>query len=116
VRKFLAALLLLSVLHQSAAFAGGGWMLRAADGVAHAVLHWEKSPHHHHDDGTLHAEDTDEASRHLQDDSALNLTGLPASPAIAPFHAAPRLAIATPVPAVPSPFLDAPRRPPRSCT
>ena len=67
-------LLLLSLLWQSVALAGGRWL---ADDAAHAALHWQDQAHHHHDDGSYHADDSGEALAHVQIDCAVHLTALP---------------------------------------
>jgi hypothetical protein len=113
-RTLLIAFLALSVLFQALASAAPGLGVNAAEGLAHAVLHWEKVSHHHHDgDGAVHEDDSDESSRHLLADIALNVVALPSSAQVAPpAAAAPRIASGS-TREIPRPVLDGPPRPPR---
>jgi hypothetical protein len=87
--------------------------LHAAGGLAHDLMHWDKQSHHHHEDGTLHQEDSDEGFRHLQQDTFLSLMGLPSCVAISLIPATPWAPPVFDSSRVPAPVLDGPRRPPR---
>lgn len=113
-RSFLALLLVASVLFQSMASAGQGALAHAAEGLAHAVMHWEKTPHHHHDDGSAHEDESDQSSRHLQADNALGFVALPSFIAAAPLAAFTPLALRLGISPIPAPVPDGPNRPPRS--
>lgn len=114
VRKgFLVAFLAASLVFQSLASAGGGMIAHAGEGLAHAVLHWEKDAHHHHDDGSFHEEDSDQSRRHLNADCALCVAALTSSPAASLPPAIPATANDFAFPAVSPPVLEGPRRPPR---
>lgn len=114
VRKGLFLLFIAaSLMFQSMASAGGGVIAHAGEGLAHAVLHWEKGPHHHHDDGSLHEEDSDQSRTHLIADCALCVAALIPSPATPVPPAVPARSRSSASPEVTPPVLDGPRRPPR---
>ena len=79
----------------------------------HAALHLHALDHHHHDDGSLHVEPSDNTPHHLHADGSVSATGLPPG-AIGEVQAA-RLAGPGAATSVrrPSPCLDGPLRPPR---
>lgn len=74
--------LLLSLLWQSVAVAGGRLLPELAEDAEHAALHWEDQAHHHHDDGSYEAHDDDDgAAAHIHLDGAAGGAALPgASP------------------------------------
>lgn len=87
---------------------------RAVEGV-HAALHGAEPSHHHHDDGSAHPHDDGEESQHSHPDCAgAACVALPVSDIV--------VAASDPVPsqlafserAHPPPFLEGPRRPPRT--
>ncbi|WP_372828092.1 hypothetical protein [Polaromonas sp.] len=75
-RKFFALLLLLSVFWQSAGMAGSAAALGSVEASSHTVQHWQDAEHHHHDDGSLHADDSDGTAQHMHAESGANTTGL----------------------------------------
>lgn len=75
-RGFGLILLLLSLLCQSVVLAGGRTLPVHGEDIGHAVLHWQDEAHHHHEDGSYHVDDSDEALAHVQLDGALHLTAL----------------------------------------
>jgi len=47
-----------------------GQAMQAGDeSLMHEVLHEERVSHHHEDDGTVHFDNSDESSQHIQDHS-----------------------------------------------
>jgi|GEM_PF-496668 len=76
VRKVFALLLLLSVFWQAASMASYVTGLESREDSSHAVLHWQDSAHHHHDDGTQHADDSDSTAHHMHAESGNHATGL----------------------------------------
>lgn len=107
-------LLVISLLWHTFAMARAELQYDDGDGVAHVVLHLEKEPHHHHDDGTFHQDDSDESVKHVYADGCANAAGIVPthSPSVlqegcASAHASPARA------AHESPILEGPRRPPR---
>ena len=107
-------LLMISLLWHTFAMAQAGLQYGHGDGAAHVVLHLEKEPHHHHDDGTFHQDDTDESVKHVYADSCANTAAF--VPTHAPSVAREGCAL-TQSSSVPirhdSPILEGPRRPPR---
>jgi hypothetical protein len=107
-------LLIISVLWQSLALAGGQGLPVPADDPTHAALHLEQEAHHHHDDGSYHQDDSEEAVAHVTLDGALNLTallsGTPEVPAV-PARVVPSVQCLLHIPAPPP---DGLRRPPRT--
>ncbi len=112
-KGLLVALVAASLLFQSMASAGGGMMAHAGEGLAHAVLHWEKDAHHHHHDGSFHEEDSEQSRTHLNADCALCVAALLASPVASLPSAVPARAESFAFPEVAPPVLGGPRRPPR---
>lgn len=88
-------------------------LVGAGEDIAHALMHWSESAHHHQDDGSYDPDASDDAVRHVLADDALT------APALCP-GAAPAFAL-RPMPspldtlavALPEPFPDGLRRPPR---
>lgn len=113
VRKsLLVAFIAASLLFQSMASAGGAMITHVGEGLAHAVLHWEKDAHHHHHDGSFHEEDSDQSRTHLNADCALYVALLPSPMASLP-SAVPARAESFAFPEVAPPVLEEPGRPPR---
>jgi hypothetical protein len=113
-RTILTLLVVGSLLFQSMASAGQGVLTHAAEGLAHAMLHWEKTAHHHHDDGSYHEDESDQSSRHLQADNALGVLALPSFTPLALTAKAPCAIVVSAVSGLPPPVLDGPTRPPRA--
>lgn len=114
VRKVFALLLLLSVFWQASSMAGYVVGLDSREDSSHAVLHWQDSAHHHHDDGAQHADDSDGTVQHMHAESGNHTTGLVTlgwRDAVALRLAVP-MALAAP-PHV-SPHLQGPLRPPQA--
>jgi hypothetical protein len=117
-RRLLAACLVmclvLSLLWQSFAAAGAAWSAARSQDLAHAALHWLEEGHHHHDDGSYHEDDSAESLQHLMADGSTPASALPAAGWASP------PAIGSPSPGItadsigPPPYIDGPRRPPRS--
>lgn len=113
-RGFGLFLLLLSLLVQSVVMAGGRTLPVVGGDLGHAVLHWQDEAHHHHDDGSYHADASGDSLAHVQLDGALLLTALhgPELSVVGPLAAsAPPSACALHLPTPPPQPL---RRPPRS--
>lgn len=85
--------------------------------VAHAVLHWQGTPHHHHhNDGSVAQDESQESMQHLVADGCLGGAAilLTLSLSLAPTAVLPP-AISGEA-AHPWLYLDGPRRPPRLLT
>lgn len=107
-------LLVLSLLWHGFALAGGGAVHAGGKSFAHSVMHLENTPHHHHDDGTVHHDGSDESLQHVHADGCANATGLLPGCAALPAHAALVRDLFVSAPrAHDAPFLEGLRRPPR---
>ncbi|WP_157991576.1 hypothetical protein [Caldimonas tepidiphila] len=113
--RWLAALLLVALLPwQSLAWAADTACEHGVHEASHAVAHWLGEAHHHHDDGSVHEDDSVESLLHLHADSHLNsVSVLPAEltwlPSLPPSKGPPSLHSSL----HPAPFLEGLRRPPR---
>jgi hypothetical protein len=114
VRKVFALLLLLSVFWQAASMAGYVVGLESREDSSHVVLHWQDSAHHHHDDGTQHADNSDSTAHHMHAESGNHAAGL----VTLGWRDAVALRLAVPValsaPPHVSPHLKGPLRPPQA--
>jgi hypothetical protein len=85
------------------------------DDTGHALAHYADEAHHHDDDGTMHADDSDESVAHPHGDDWVSTPGLVvqsmAVTFLAPADAAPKRVSSS---ATSPPFLEGPIRPPRS--
>lgn len=107
-------LLVISLLWHGFAVASAGFAQDHGDSVEHAVLHLEKEPHHHHDDGTFHEDGTDESMKHVYADSCANLAAVVPTHAVAAHLEVPGHAqLSCPAAERDSAILEGPRRPPR---
>ena len=114
MRNFLLiAVLLVSVLFQSIAWAQQLVKVHAGSDLAHAMMHWEGEAHHHHEDGSLHHDDSDASRDHLNAEAASSLQGIASADMLALGAVAPVAAISLMASPPPSPTLELPRRPPR---
>jgi hypothetical protein len=112
-RRFALVLLLLSAFWQTFAIAGQATALADAQEIAHAVLHWQEQAHHHHDDGSVALDDSDESLQHVVADSCLGSSAVWATTSFTfatVVGARPLLANEL---LPPGPHLDGLRRPPR---
>lgn len=112
-KAFTAAVLVLSLLHHGLVTAASGLMYHSGEGIAHAVLHWDKTAHHHHDDGSIHKDHSGESDGHVHADGALVTVGLPAADCHLGFHGFDHAPAATAIRERAAPFLEGPARPPR---
>lgn len=79
-RAVVVLLVLMGMLWQSFAAAGQGTLMSSGEDLAHSVLHWQETGHHHDEDGTYHQDNSDESSQHLALDSALGAPALWSAP------------------------------------
>ncbi|MFZ5542162.1 MAG: hypothetical protein ACOZJZ_01295 [Pseudomonadota bacterium] len=85
------------------------------DDSQHAVAHLTDEAHHHHDDGSFHADDSDESQQHVLADCWLGAPLMPAGQASLPDLNMPTGSLpAMEFNPLPPPYLEGPRRPPRS--
>ena len=106
-------LLVIAVLWQAFATAQGALAYAHGEGYAHVVMHLDNEPHHHHDDGSLHQDGSDESVKHVYADGCAGTTAVPAYalPLVRGVRA--EAQFSTPPSAHDSPILEGPRRPPR---
>jgi len=86
-----------------------------AGAFAHTLMHWNDEGHHHHDDGSIHQDGSDESLQHLQADGIAGANGALTSRGFPDF--ARLLSLAPPADAPSAragPFLEGLKRPPRS--
>jgi hypothetical protein len=107
--------LILAVLIPCYGFAAVGESVALViDETGHALAHYADQAHHHDDEGTVHADDSDESMAHLHGEDWLGSPGLLVDASTIQF---PQPADAVPHPAVrqatPPPFIEGPIRPPR---
>lgn len=114
--RWLAALLFVALLPwQSLAWAADTACEHGMHEASHVVTHWLGEAHHHHDDGSVHEDDSDESVWHLHADSHLNsVSVLPGEQtwllSLPPSNGPPSLQSSLPQ----APFLEGLRRPPRA--
>jgi hypothetical protein len=112
-RGFFLIILLASLCWHALSVAGQSVLLAPTGEREHAILHWQDSAHHHHDDGTIGDEDSPEGLTHLAADGAAQAQAL-VSTLVA---ALPPLTSAAPpeleARESPPPLIEGPRRPPR---
>ena len=105
--------LLFAMLWQSVALARVGSTVNVLADQAHAALHWQEEGHHHHDNGSYHADDSKASAQHTLSDhvSATVALIVTASHHFPPLGATAPAAMRETV--VPDPALDGLLRPPR---
>lgn len=111
-RTFVHLFLLFSIFWQAFAVAGQVPLLETQEDREHAVMHWTGHGHHH-DEGALHQDDSDESAQHVVVDGAVGSPALCTSDAMSFPAAAPSAVAARDEVTPPDPFPDALRRPPR---
>lgn len=115
MRRLFCILLMFCLPLQGFAMPWGQAMQASEQSLMHEVLHDEHVSHHHEDDGSIHIDDSDESSRHIEDHSSSpQPVGLPI-----PFLVAAPLELVHTVSGdlvafIPDPMLALPHRPPAS--
>ena len=112
-RKLVLLVAVWALLWQGVAGAGLPALAKASADAVHAALHWNDVGHHHHADGSIHADASAASFEHV---------ALDGSQVLASAVAAPQLAFPLPLTglplywadALPSPHPDPLRRPPRA--
>ena len=99
---------------QALGVTGRGALASAGEDVAHALMHWADSAHHHHADGSYDQDGSADAVRHVLADDALSAPALCVASAMdfgagSVPHPGGALAVR-----LPDPFPDRLRRPPRT--
>lgn len=107
-------LLVISLLWHGFAIASAGFVQGRGGSVEHVVMHLEKEPHHHHDDGTFHEDGTEESVKHVYADSCANAAGVvPTHEVAVHVEILARAQLSFPAAEPDSAILEGPRRPPR---
>lgn len=106
--------MLFAMFWQSVAMARPGSTINLLADLGHAVLHWQHEAHHHHEDGSVHLDDSQAATFHVLSDQLTVTTAL--IPTVS--HHFPPSASEPPGgihgARVPEPVLDGLLRPPRA--
>lgn len=113
-RTLTVAVIVVALLQHAFLMAANGLVYYSGEGIGHAMLHWQEAGHHHHDNGSVHEDPSDdESARHLQADGALVAAALPcALPVFEPLPVREHYSVFINNPLGP-PFLEGPTRPPR---
>lgn len=107
-------LLVISLVWHSFATANVSAAYEHGEGAAHAAMHLENEPHHHHDDGTLQQDGSDESVKHVYADGCANSAGvMPAHFAALFDDLRAGAQFSNSATAHPPPVLEGLRRPPR---
>jgi hypothetical protein len=106
--------LIACLLWQSQAVAHAAVAPQGDGDLAHAILHWSDEAHHHHD-GDIHLDDSDESVSHVMSDHLGGAAAvLPScAPSLGKFSPGEALPLGA-QDQLPSPFLDGLLRPPRA--
>ena len=94
------------------ALAGASFPGTASGELGHVLAHTQEDGHHHHDDGAMHVDETDEGGFHVHLDGA-NSAALPAGLSSRPALAMPQGPPDWEPRAHPSPTIDGLLRPPK---
>jgi hypothetical protein len=81
--------------------------------MTHALLHWQGQAHHHHDDGSVTLDGSEESVQHVALDGVLAVNSPWSEPAVSWAPAASAYSTAADEVSGPWPYLDGPRRPPK---
>lgn len=113
-RRLLSFLLLIAFLCQSLPVLSTQGVAQRSQEIEHVTLHWQETEHHHHDDLSLHVEDSADSAQHDHADAGFNAACL----LTVGWALRPRLVPTSPEVLVqalgPMPFLDGPLRPPKA--
>lgn len=112
-RRLAPWIMLFALLWHAMAGAAGAWMSDVHHDD-HAAMHWLDEGHHHDDDGAIHQDESAASVQHMvADGCAHGNCLLPSHAGTLPLGSTQPLPEAVAV-GLPAPFLDSPRRPPRS--
>jgi len=112
-RKLVLLVAVWALLWQGVAGAGLPALAKASADAVHAALHWKDVGHHHHADGSIHADASQASFEHV----ALDGSHVVASPVAAPQLAFPLPLAGLPhywADSLPNPYTDPLHRPPRT--
>lgn len=113
MRRLICILLLMCLPLQSFALQGGSMLFGTDASLEHEIAHDDHVPHHHDGDGSLHYDDSEESSEHVQDHSNCSQ---PADLSVPKLPVAPEQLVSLVKLEfsrfIPDPYLDGPLRPP----
>jgi len=113
LRRFAMLVTLVLAFWQVGVIAGQPIGLSQSEESAHALMHWAGEPHHHHD-GDVAEDDSDESVQHLTSDGFAGGSALwPAGFALSTPTLFPIRTVVRDESPRPGPSLDGPMRPPR---
>jgi hypothetical protein len=112
-RSLVVVLLVVSAFWQMLAVGGRPGGLSTPREAAHALLHWQGQAHHHHDDGSVTLDGSEESVQHVALDGVLAVNSPWSEPAVSLPPAASAYSTAADEVSGPWPYLDGPRRPPK---
>ena len=114
-RAILVFALALSICFQGPALAGQVVARDRGGDAAHALLHAEAVPHHHHQhDGSIHKDESKKSKQHVQDDHCAAVAFIaPSAPGTVEVQPAREIAQAQPR-GHDSAFIEGLKRPPRT--
>jgi len=113
-RAILVFLLAASICFQGVALAGQVIARDRSGDAAHAMLHAEAVPHHHHR-GSIHKDQSKESRQHVENDCCTSVAGIPPSAIRAPQMPQPERESAEAQPrGHDSAFIEGLKRPPRT--
>lgn len=108
-------LVVLALLVQSSGNILGIERAGGEQSVKHALMHWLNDSHHHHSDGSVHEDGSDESAWHVAMDHGGGSSAVQFAEVSGPHSAPPRLEPAAPrAHLAAQPLLEGPLRPPRS--
>jgi hypothetical protein len=115
-RAILVFLLAASICFQGIALAGQVIARDRGGDAAHAMLHADAVPHHHHrHDGSIHKDQSTKSKQHVQNDNCASVAGIPPSAIRAPELPQPSRETAGAQPrGHDSAFIEGLKRPPRT--
>jgi hypothetical protein len=112
-RRFAMLIVLLLAFWQVGVIAGQPISFTQPEESAHALMHWVGEPHHHHD-GDVSEDDSDESIQHVASDGCAGGSAIwPAGLVVSSSPSIPSRVAETDQTALPGPALDGPMRPPR---
>lgn len=117
LRRFAMLVTLVLAIWQVGVIAGQPIGLSQSEESAHAVMHWAGEPHHHHADGDVAGDDSDESIQHVTSDGFAGGSALwPAGFALSTPTPHPTRIVMRDERPRPGPSLDGLMRPPRLTT
>jgi hypothetical protein len=112
--RLLSFILLIAFVCQSLPVLSAQAVGERSQQIEHVMLHGQDTDHHHHDDQSLHVEDSAQSAQHQHADTGISTACLPTVGWGAIFRLLPVSPDASVQAPGATPFLDGPLRPPQS--